>query len=75
LKDHGSVVSCVRSATLESKGYISGFEGFNVIDALANTGYFLRGFHNPTVTFGFIQALQSGNESELVFRFGASNNS
>jgi len=44
LKDHGSLVSSEGSATLKSKGYIGGFEGFNVVDALTNTGDFLGSF-------------------------------
>jgi hypothetical protein len=67
LKDHGSVVSCVRSATLESKGYISGFEGFNVVDALANNGDFLGGFlRSPSLAFFLF-----GNHAVvIIFCFG-----
>ena len=44
LEDHGSLVSCVGSATSKSKGHISGFEGFNIVDAFTNASDFLGSF-------------------------------
>ena len=48
LEDHRSLVSCVGCATPKSKRYISGFEGFNVVNSFTNTGDFLRSFRGAS---------------------------